>query len=43
MRNLDCFKAYDIRGRIPNEIDESLAYGLISSETAFGSSSARMT
>jgi len=26
LRNLDCFKAYDVRGRIPDEIDEALAY-----------------
>jgi phosphomannomutase len=26
MTNLDSFKAYDIRGRIPDEINESLAY-----------------
>ncbi|NLW81825.1 MAG: phosphomannomutase [Desulfovibrionales bacterium] len=24
--NLSCFKAYDIRGRVPDELDESLAY-----------------
>ncbi len=28
MSNLDCFKAYDIRGRIPDEINESLAYDI---------------
>jgi phosphomannomutase len=28
MTNLDCFKAYDIRGRIPDEINESLAYDI---------------
>lgn len=26
MRELSCFKAYDVRGRIPNELDEALAY-----------------
>lgn len=24
--NLDCFKAYDIRGRVPDELDEELAF-----------------
>ena len=28
MTNLDRFKAYDIRGRIPDEINESLAYDI---------------
>jgi len=28
LRNLDCFKAYDVRGRIPDEIDEALAYDI---------------
>src|ERR1700689_35182 len=28
MRNLDCFKAYDVRGRIPDEINENLAYDI---------------
>jgi phosphomannomutase len=28
MRNLDCFKAYDVRGRIPDEINEGLAYDI---------------
>jgi phosphomannomutase/phosphomannomutase/phosphoglucomutase len=35
MRNLDCFKAYDIRGRIPDEIDESLAYDIGRAYAAF--------
>jgi phosphomannomutase len=35
MRNLDCFKAYDIRGRIPDEIDESLAYDVGRAYAAF--------
>jgi phosphomannomutase len=26
MRELNCFKAYDVRGRIPDELDETLAY-----------------
>src|SRR3982074_2887933 len=28
MANLDSFKAYDVRGRIPDEINESLAYDI---------------
>ncbi|EQD46948.1 Alpha-D-phosphohexomutase, alpha/beta/alpha domain protein I domain protein, partial [mine drainage metagenome] len=28
MPNLSAFKAYDIRGRIPDEINESLAYDI---------------
>jgi phosphomannomutase/phosphomannomutase/phosphoglucomutase len=35
MRNLDSFKAYDIRGRIPDEIDESLAYDVGRAFAAF--------
>ena len=37
MTNLDSFKAYDIRGRIPDEINEPLAYdiGRASSLTNF--------
>jgi phosphomannomutase len=35
MRNLDSFKAYDIRGRIPDEIDESLAYDVGRAYAAF--------
>ena len=26
MNELTCFKAYDIRGRVPEELDEELAY-----------------
>ena len=26
MNKLTCFKAYDIRGRIPGELNEELAY-----------------
>jgi phosphomannomutase len=26
MRKLDCFKAYDVRGRIPDELNDELAY-----------------
>jgi phosphomannomutase len=35
MPNLDCFKAYDIRGRIPDEINESLAYDIGRAYAAF--------
>lgn len=27
-RNLDCFKAYDIRGSVPDELNEEIAYGI---------------
>jgi phosphomannomutase/phosphomannomutase/phosphoglucomutase len=35
MMNLDSFKAYDIRGRIPDEINESLAYDIGRAYAAF--------
>jgi phosphomannomutase len=35
MRNLDCFKAYDVRGRIPDEINETLAYDIGRAYAAF--------
>jgi phosphomannomutase len=35
MSNLDAFKAYDIRGRIPDEINESLAYDIGRAYAAF--------
>jgi phosphomannomutase/phosphomannomutase/phosphoglucomutase len=35
MRNLDAFKAYDIRGRIPDEINEALAYDIGRAYAAF--------
>jgi phosphomannomutase len=35
LRNLDAFKAYDIRGRIPDEIDESLAYDVARAYVSF--------
>ncbi|HYB32875.1 MAG TPA: phosphomannomutase CpsG, partial [Steroidobacteraceae bacterium] len=35
MRNLNCFKAYDVRGRIPDEINESLAYDIGRAYAAF--------
>jgi phosphomannomutase/phosphomannomutase/phosphoglucomutase len=35
MTNLSCFKAYDIRGRIPSELNEELAYQIGQSYAAF--------
>src|SRR3979490_888177 len=35
MSNLNSFKAYDIRGRIPDEINESLAYDIARAYVAF--------
>src|SRR5207247_7599387 len=35
MTNLDSFKAYDIRGRIPDEINDSLAYDIGRAYAAF--------
>src|SRR4051794_29482168 len=35
MRNLSCFKAYDVRGRIPSELNEQLAYELGRSYAGF--------
>jgi phosphomannomutase/phosphomannomutase/phosphoglucomutase len=35
MRNLNSFKAYDIRGRIPDEINEALAYDIGRAYAAF--------
>src|SRR3984893_16409868 len=35
MRNLDAFKAYDVRGRIPDEINEQLAYDIGRAYAAF--------
>src|SRR5262245_56789276 len=35
MRSLDSFKAYDVRGRIPDEIDEALAYDIGRAYAAF--------
>ena len=26
--NLDCFKAYDIRGPVPDALNEDIAYGI---------------
>jgi phosphomannomutase/phosphomannomutase/phosphoglucomutase len=33
--NLSCFKAYDIRGRVPDELDEDLAYRIGRAYAAF--------
>ncbi len=35
MTNLDAFKAYDVRGRIPDEINEALAYDIGRAYAAF--------
>src|SRR5215475_1884384 len=35
MTNLNSFKAYDVRGRIPDEINESLAYDIGRAYSAF--------
>jgi phosphomannomutase len=35
MSQLDCFKAYDVRGRIPDEINASLAYDIGRAYAAF--------
>src|SRR5438270_11855648 len=35
MTNLDSFKAYDIRGRIPDEINDDLAYDIGRAYAAF--------
>ncbi len=35
MKNLACFKAYDVRGRVPQELDEALAYRIGRAYAAF--------
>ena len=35
MTNLSSFKAYDVRGRIPDEINETLAYDIGRAYAAF--------
>ena len=35
MSNLNAFKAYDVRGRIPDEINEELAYDIGRAYAAF--------
>ena len=32
---IDCFKAYDVRGRVPDELDEDVAYGIGSDKPRF--------
>jgi phosphomannomutase len=35
MKRIDCFKAYDVRGRVPEELDEDLAYRIGRAYAAF--------
>ena len=35
MENLSCFKAYDVRGRVPGELNEGLAYRIGRAYAAF--------
>src|SRR6202034_4777085 len=35
MAKLSCFKAYDIRGRIPDELNDTLAYQIGQAHAAF--------
>ena len=35
MKRIDCFKAYDVRGRVPEEIDEDIAYRIGRGYAAF--------
>ncbi len=35
MKNLACFKAYDVRGRVPQELDEALVYRIGRAYAAF--------
>jgi len=35
MAKLDCFKAYDVRGRVPEELDEDTAYRIGRAYAAF--------
>ena len=35
MGKLSCFKAYDVRGRVPEELDEDLAYRIGRAYAAF--------
>ncbi len=41
MTKLSCFKAYDIRGRIPDELNEALAYQIGQAYAAFVKPQAR--
>jgi phosphomannomutase len=35
MKKIDCFKAYDVRGRVPEELDEDIAYRIGRAYAAF--------
>jgi len=35
MKRIDCFKAYDVRGRVPEELDEDIAYRIGRGYAAF--------
>ena len=35
MKKIDCFKAYDVRGRVPEELDEDIAYRIGRGYAAF--------
>ena len=35
MKNITCFKAYDVRGRVPSELDEEIAYRIARGYAAF--------
>ena len=35
MKSIDCFKAYDVRGRVPEELDEDVAYRIGRGYAAF--------
>ncbi len=35
MKRIDCFKAYDVRGRVPEELDEDIAYRIGRAYAAF--------
>ena len=35
MKTIDCFKAYDVRGRVPEELDEDIAYRIGRGYAAF--------
>ena len=35
MTKINCFKAYDVRGRVPEELDEDIAYRIGRAYAAF--------
>ena len=35
MKKITCFKAYDVRGRVPEELDEDIAYRIGRAYAAF--------